>query len=84
MHALKKIVLFSILLGLAVPQFTFAQAAAPYEISGWIPYWRSEKGVESILSQLHLFTEVNPFAYTVKLDGSLNDAAGLNTPLWLN
>ena len=84
MHALKKIILFSILLGLAVPQFTFAQAAAPYEISGWIPYWRSEKGVESILPQLHLFTEVNPFAYTVKLDGSLNDAAGLNTPLWLN
>ncbi len=66
---------------LATPQAVFAQTA-PFEVSGWIPYWRADKGVESILPHLGKFTEVNPFVYTVKQDGSLFLPEPLDTGAW--
>src|SRR3989344_129868 len=60
-----------------------AQGKDPnFEISGWIPYWRSLDGVESILPHLSSFTEVNPFVFTVKLDGSLFPASPLSNKEW--
>lgn len=59
------------------PSVTFAKTGTQFETSGWIPYWRAERGVVDILSHLDSFTEVNPFVYTVRLDGSLF----LNSPL---
>lgn len=46
----------------------------PLEVSGWIPYWRRATGTAEALIHLDLFTEINPFGYTVKQDGSLYDA----------
>ncbi len=60
-----------------------AQATSSLEISGWIPYWRSKQGVESILPHLDLFTEVNPFMYTVKQDGTLYQASSLSNDEWV-
>ena len=60
-----------------------AQAGNSLEISGWIPYWRSQKGVESILPHLDIFTEVNPFMYTVKQDGTLYQASSLSNDEWV-
>ncbi len=65
----------------AIPQAAIAQAA-PFEIAGWIPYWRADRGVESILPHLDKFTEVNPFVYTVKQDGSLFLPESLDTGAW--
>jgi len=53
-----------------------------FEISGWIPYWKSKEGVENILPHLSSFTEVNPFVFTVKLDGSLFEASPLSNNEW--
>lgn len=61
----------------------FAQTAGEFEISGWIPYWRSQKGVESVLPHLGSFTEVNPFMYTVKRDGGLNSVSSLSDEEWV-
>ncbi|MBU2158874.1 hypothetical protein KJ848_01690 [Patescibacteria group bacterium] len=56
--------------------------STPLEISGWIPYWRTEAGTKDAKAHLSQLTEVNPFGYTVKLDGSLNDAMKVSGSDW--
>lgn len=55
---------------------------APLEISGWIPYWRKATGTAEALAHLETFTEINPFGYTVKNDGTLFDAMKINEEPW--
>ncbi len=52
------------------------------EISGWIPYWRTEAGTKDAKKHLANLTEVNPFGYTVKNDGTLNDALKVQNKDW--
>ena len=59
------------------------QAEDSFEISGWIPYWRADQGIASALPHLNLLSEINPFAYSVKLDGSLNQASQIDKIEWL-
>jgi len=56
--------------------------SAPFEISGWIPYWRSATGTRETLAHLSTFKEVNPFGYTVQNDGSIWDAAEISVEPW--
>ncbi len=63
-------------------QRAIAPRVAPLEISGWIPYWRTATGTIDALLHLDTFTEINPFGYTVKQDGSLFDAMDLTSPYW--
>jgi spore germination protein len=56
----------------------------PFEISGWIPYWRSATSTADAMQHLDAFTEINPFGYTVKTDGTLYDAAKLGEEPWLS
>lgn len=84
-----KILLFILLSALlvifpAVPAFGQAQSQTPsFEISGWIPYWRSEKSVANILPNLGAFTEVNPFTIRANSDGELREPIALFSPEWL-
>lgn len=55
-----------------------------FEISGWIPYWRTATGTADVIPHLNQLTEVNPFGYTVKNDGSLYDAMNLSSASWQN
>ncbi|MDR3547676.1 MAG: glycosyl hydrolase family 18 protein [Candidatus Pacebacteria bacterium] len=57
-----------------VPQHA---AAATFEVSGWLPYWRAATSTADVLPHLNKLTEINPFGFTVKNDGTLYDAAGL-------
>ncbi len=59
-----------------------SSAAGVLEISGWIPYWRSEAGVQSAIKNIDVFTEVNPFLYTVKSTGELYQADALTDAEW--
>lgn len=59
---------------------TTSVAKTPLEYSGWIPYWRTATGTQDVLPHVSQLKEVNPFGYTVKQDGSLYDAAGLEDP----
>ncbi len=61
---------------------TVHAASSKFEVSGWIPYWRTATGTADVLPHLSQMTEVNPFGYTVKKDGSLYDAAGLEKGTW--
>jgi spore germination protein YaaH len=59
---------------------TKAPAKSTLEFSGWIPYWRTATGTADVLPHLSQLKRINPFGYTVKLDGSLNDASKLEQP----
>mgnify|MGYP001580353124 FL=1 len=52
------------------------------EVSGWIPYWRKATGTAEALAHLSAFTELNPFGYTVKNDGTLADTAKMDEEPW--
>ncbi len=55
---------------------------APLEIAGWIPFWKKEQGAADALAHLDAFTEISPFAYTVKKDGTLFDALKIDEAPW--
>lgn len=75
--------LFALLVFLAP---NFASAASPtaggFEVTGWIPYWRSATGTADVLPHLDKVTEVNPFVYTVKSDGTLVDNGNIGEDPW--
>lgn len=73
-------IIFSLIAALYVSA-TPIQAHA-FEVSGWIPYWAIEKGTKTARANLDAFTELNPFAYSVKTDGSLADTANLKKSDW--
>lgn len=56
--------------------------AAVFETGGWVPYWREEKGVSDVLPHIFTLTTVHPFGYTVKSDGTLFDAMGVDEQPW--
>lgn len=59
-----------------------AQAATTFEISGWIPYWRTATGTADVMPNLDSLTEINPFVYTLKQDGTLADNGKLDEEPW--
>ena len=73
-----RILLLALLLGGFVPQFAHATTTS-FEVSGWLPYWRAATSTADVLPHLNKLTEINPFGYTVKTDGTLFDAANLNS-----
>jgi len=52
------------------------------EITGWIPYWATAKGTADADANLSNITEVNPFGYSVKADGTLSDTMNLSDSNW--
>jgi len=73
--------MFAVLFLLPVPAFA---ATTSFEVTGWIPYWRSATGTADVLPHLNLLTEVNPFVYTLKSDGTLVDNGKLDKEPWLS
>ena len=61
-----------------------AVISKPFEISGWIPYWRTATGTADALQHLDVFTEINPFVYTLKNDGTLVDNGKLDAEPWVS
>lgn len=66
-----------------LPAAADAAMTKPFEVSGWIPYWRAATGTVDTLPNLDTLTEVNPFVYTLKSDGTLLDNGALDQEPWL-
>lgn len=77
-HLFIRITSAVLMLTLAFPM----QAFAATEVAGWIPYWRTKDGTTEARKHIKQFTEVNPFAYSVKSDGSLADTAKMDQSAW--
>lgn len=68
---------------LVAPQSTYAASStSKLEFSGWLPYWRVASSTKDVLPHVSQLTEINPFGYTVKADGTLNDAANIQKSEW--
>lgn len=52
------------------------------EVSGWLPYWKAASSTADAAAHLDAFTEINPFGYTVKKDGTLYDAMKIDEEPW--
>ena len=77
------IALFFMFLPFDADAATLKPAPIPkLEVSGWIPYWRSATGTADALLHIDAFTEINPFGYTVKNDGTLADTAKMDEEPW--
>ncbi|MCX6820320.1 MAG: glycosyl hydrolase family 18 protein [Candidatus Adlerbacteria bacterium] len=77
--------IFSVALSLLC--FTVAHAQAPsvaLEFGGWMPYWHENESIADVTPHLKQLTEVSPFVYTMKTDGTLNDAAGMDGEPWVS
>ncbi len=61
---------------------TPTDAPTTFEVTGWIPYWRQATGTADTLPHLSKLTEVNPFVFTLKSDGTLLDNGPLETEPW--
>ncbi|MEN9390398.1 MAG: hypothetical protein RLZZ283_498, partial [Candidatus Parcubacteria bacterium] len=62
-----------------VPGVAFA---AQLEVSGWIPYWGAATGTVDVSQHFDQLTEVNPFGYSVKSNGTLVDTFGVERGVW--
>ncbi len=60
----------------------FPAQAASLEVSGWLPYWREATSTARALEKLDHLTEINPFVYDIKSDGTLHDYAGIDKEPW--
>lgn len=60
----------------------FPAHAAGLEVSGWLPYWREASSTARAYEHLDQLTEINPFIYDVKADGTLKDYAGITEEPW--
>jgi spore germination protein len=57
-------------------------ATTDLEYSGWIPYWKAADGAKDAKKHLSQLDEINPFAYSVKTDGTLSDTMKLDKSHW--
>lgn len=66
----------------AAPAKPKTPAPIPFEISGWIPYWRTATGTADALAHLDTFKEISPFGFTLKKDGSIFDPMPIDALPW--
>jgi len=66
----------------ALPLSADAAVEKNFEVSGWIPYWRAATGTTDVLPRLETLTEVNPFVYTLRSDGTFLDNGKLQDEPW--
>ena len=57
-------------------------ARLPLVIAGWIPSWNNARGLPEALAHLPQLSEVSPFAYEVKEDGTLRESLRLDAAPW--
>lgn len=71
-------------LALAAPAAAGAATNSDLEYSGWIPYWKAADGAKDARKNLAKLDEINPFAYSVRTDGTLSDTMKLDKSHWKN
>jgi spore germination protein YaaH len=77
-----KIILGAVLTAVfCLPTIVFG-ATTKLEYSAWMPYWKKASSTVDMLPNLSIFTEVSPFSYTVKPDGTLVDTAKITAEPW--
>ncbi|MDB5260312.1 MAG: peptidoglycan-binding protein [Candidatus Nomurabacteria bacterium] len=60
--------------------------ATKFDYEAWIPYWRKTEGAANATANLDKLTQISPFNYELKLDGSniIDDAGVINEEPWVS
>ncbi len=61
-----------------------AQANYSGEVSGWIPWWQDQQGIESASDNIKKLNTVYPFVYEVGFGGELVEKTDLSDRNWQN
>lgn len=64
---------------IGAPLYTHASGL---EVAGWIPYWRDDEGIKTVIKHLDSVDIVFPFAFTVTTDGVPKDQSDLSAQEW--
>lgn len=75
----------ALIIGSFAPMFAsaaHAQTSSSIEYSAWVPYWAAKKGADDARKHIKQLDEVNPFTYTVKSNGTINDAGKMKASHW--
>src|ERR1035437_6891596 len=78
----KKLCIAAVLVVCGAVMAPSANAAAPLEFSGWVPYWSAATSTKDVLPHLSQLKSVMPFGYTMNSDGTLADTAHLTQEPW--
>jgi len=59
-------------------------SASAFSFGGWIPYWNETLGTQDVVGHFNIkpFTEISPFSYQVKYDGTLVDKIKIDEAPW--
>ncbi len=79
---MNKLIVSTLAVALMASALPFPAQAADLEFSGWVPYWAARKGAADAKKHIELLDEVNPFVFTLKSDGTINDAGKMKTSTW--
>jgi spore germination protein YaaH len=60
---------------------SLVKAASP-EVGGWVPYWTSESGVESVIDNMGDIDILYPFVYEIEGGGDIVAKGDLNRGVW--
>ncbi len=81
---MKHFYIFFGVLFFALPLQASAATSTIFEVTGWIPYWRVATGTADTLPHLDKLTEVNPFVFTLRGDGTIFDnGTSSDEAIWL-
>ncbi len=78
----KKIASVLALVSILIPLIS---TAASLKYAAWMPFWKKQPGAQEIATQLDKFSEISPFSYEVRSDGSLKDSVDMGggfLPAW--
>ncbi len=75
----KKILPSFLLLTFLLPNLALA---SDLKVSGWIPWWQEEMGIESATDNIKTLDTVYPFVFEVKESGSIVSKTNLKSDLW--
>ncbi|MBI3573799.1 peptidoglycan-binding protein [Candidatus Kaiserbacteria bacterium] len=63
---------------------TTGRATGAFEISGWLPGWRTASSTADVLPHLSQMKSVMPFGYNVNADGTIQDKYDFTAKPWKN
>lgn len=76
----KTLVIF--LTAMELASFPLTAMGATLKYAAWLPFWKKQEGMQDFALRMEKFSEISPFSYEVRADGSLIDSLKMTTGFW--
>lgn len=74
--------ILALLFGVMLFLSPIAAHAVSYDVSGWIPWWQVDEGIESAEDNIRELDTIYPFVYEVDEDGELVEKSDISEDRW--